>query len=256
MQKQLALFDISDIAPKAKPGDWIKLRRKSKNAAYLKKGDIVQVETVHPLDGSIRFWNDRTESWGYLYPDEIIPVPLQTAEPVVGELSRVPLQTAEPVVGELSRVPLQTAESVVGEIPELNAESVVGEISDLNAEPVVGEITKLNAESVVGEIPKLNAESVVGEIPKLNAEPVVGEISEVTYSGNGWIENHYKIRRGGKQHSIKCPEIGCTGPYSSYRWMEGKRQRARYCPASKCPAVRKALGIGQPVNEILKIINQ
>jgi hypothetical protein len=76
MQKQLALFDIdSAVAPSLKPGDWVKLRRKSTSAAYWKKGEVVQVESVHPLDGGARFWNDRTECWGYLHPGDIIPVP-------------------------------------------------------------------------------------------------------------------------------------------------------------------------------------
>jgi len=37
--------------------------------------------------------------------------------------------------------------------------------------------------------------------------------------------------------------------------MDGKRQRAKYTPASKCPAVVKALRLGETVNEILKIIS-
>jgi hypothetical protein len=75
MQNQLALFDISAIIPRLKPGDWVKLRRKSTSAAYWKKGEIVQVESVHPLNGTARFWNERAESWGYLHPEDVIPVP-------------------------------------------------------------------------------------------------------------------------------------------------------------------------------------
>jgi hypothetical protein len=75
MQNQLALFDISAIIPRLKPGDWVKLRRKSTSAAYWKKGEIVQVESVHPLNGTARFWNDRTECWGYLHSCDVIPVP-------------------------------------------------------------------------------------------------------------------------------------------------------------------------------------
>jgi len=76
MQKQLALFDIdSAVVPSLKPGDWVKLRRKSTSAAYWKKGEVVQVESVHPVNGSARFWNDRTECWGYLHPGDVILVP-------------------------------------------------------------------------------------------------------------------------------------------------------------------------------------
>ncbi|MEG5008557.1 hypothetical protein QUB17_33755 [Microcoleus sp. B5-C4] len=127
------------------------------------------------------------------------------------------------------------------------------------------EEVKLTVESVVGELvaAKPIVEPVVGELvaAKPIVEPVVGERknyynSDTGYSGNGWLESHYKIRVNGKQHSINCPEIGCTGPYYSYRWMEGKRQRAKYCPGSKCPAVRKALRSGEPISKILEIINQ
>ena len=119
----------------------------------------------------------------------------------------------------------------------------------LTVEPVVGEVPELTVEPVVGEASELTVESVVGETSELTVELVVGEAS------NGWLESHYKIRVNGRQRSIKCPEIRCNGPYYSYRWMEGKRQRAKYCPTSKCPAVQKALAIGQPTSEILKIIS-
>jgi len=132
---------------------------------------------------------------------------------------------------------------------KLTVEPVVGETSELTVEPVVGEASELTVEPVVGEAPELTVEPVVGETSELTVEPVVGEAS------NGWLESHYKIRVNGRQRSIKCPEIRCNGPYYSYRWMEGKRQRAKYCPTSKCPAVQKALAIGQPTSEILKIIS-
>ena len=67
---QLSLFDTGSVARTYKAGDLVKLKRKTPHAALLKRGDIVRVETVHPGDGSIKFWNERTESWGYLYPDE------------------------------------------------------------------------------------------------------------------------------------------------------------------------------------------
>ena len=76
MQKQLALFDIdSAVAPSLEPGDWVKLQRKSTSAAYWKKGEVVQIESVNPHTGCTRFWNERAETWGYLHPDDIIPVP-------------------------------------------------------------------------------------------------------------------------------------------------------------------------------------
>ncbi|MEG5044626.1 hypothetical protein [Microcoleus sp. B4-C1] len=209
---QLSLFDTNAATgSEYKAGDWVKLRRKPAVAAWVKRGEVFRIHQVHPINGSLKFWNPHINQWDFLYPEEI----KLTVEPVVGEISPAVQPIVESVVGELGITP-----------------SIV--------EPVVGELSPA-------------AQSIV--------EPVVGKPknyynSDEGYSGNGWLESHYKIRRNGKQHSINCPEIGCTGPYSSYRWMDGKRQRAKYCPASKCPAVRKALRSGEPISKILEIINQ
>jgi hypothetical protein len=79
--QQLALFDTSSVTiPNSKPGDWAKLRRKSTTASYWKKGEVVQIEAVHPQNGSVRFWNERTETWGYLWPGDffLVPPPLDS----------------------------------------------------------------------------------------------------------------------------------------------------------------------------------
>ena len=214
--RQLSLFNTNAATGNLyRAGDWVKVRKKPAFAAWVKRGEVFQINQVHPIDGSLKFWNPHIKQWDFLYPEEV-------------------KLTVEPVVGETS---------------ELTVEPVVGETSELTVEPVVGEIPELKVEPVVGEIPELTVEPVVGETSELTVEPVVGEAS------NGWLESHYKIRVNGRQRSIKCPEIRCNGPYYSYRWMEGKRQRAKYCPTSKCPAVQKALAIGQPTSEILKIIS-
>jgi len=200
---QLSLFNTNTAGNVYRAGDWVKVRRKPAIAAWVKRGEVFQINQVHPIDGSLKFWNPHINQWDFLYPEEV----------------------------------------------KLTVEPVVGEASGLTVEPVVGEASGLTVEAVVGEIPELTVEAVVGEASKLTVEPVVGEAS------NGWLESHYKIRVNGRQRSIKCPEIRCNGPYYSYRWMEGKRQRAKYCPTSKCPAVQKALAIGQPTSEILKIIS-
>jgi hypothetical protein len=76
MNTQLSLFDTSTVVETTyKIGDFVKLRRKSAHAACLKKGDIIQIEAIHPHDGSCKFWNERTESWGYVYPDAFTLVP-------------------------------------------------------------------------------------------------------------------------------------------------------------------------------------
>ncbi|MEG4501574.1 hypothetical protein QUB05_30760 [Microcoleus sp. F10-C6] len=235
---QLSLFDTNAATGSAyKAGDWVKIRRKPAVAAWVKRGEVFRIHQVHPVNGSLKFWNPHINQWDFLYPEEV----KLTVEPVVGEVAAAE-PTAEPVVGEVAKT-APTAEPVVGELA----------ITKLIAEPVVGEIkiTPSIAESVVGEL--VETEPTI--------EPVAGKRknyynSNEGYSGNGWLESHYKIRVNGKQHSINCPEIGCTGPYNSYRWMDGKRQRAKYCPGSKCPAVRKALRSGESISKILEIINQ
>src|SRR4028119_2280 len=190
--RQLSLFNTNAATGNVyRAGDWVKVQKKPAFAAWVKRGEVFQINQVHPIDGSLKFWNPHIKQWDFLYPEEV----------------------------------------------------------KLTVEPVVGETPELTVEPVVGEAPELTVEPVVGEAPELTVEPVVGEGS------NGWLESHYKIRVNGRQRSIKCPEIKCNGPYYSYRWMEGKRQRAKYCPTSKCPAVQKALAIGQPTSEILKIIS-
>jgi hypothetical protein len=250
---QLSLFNTNAATGNVyRAGDWVKVRKKPAISAWVKRGEVFQINQVHPIDGSLKFWNPHIKEWDFLYPEEV----KLTVESVVGE---IPESIVEPVVGE---VPELTVEPVVGEASKLTVEPVVGEASELTVEPVVGEASELTVESVVGEISELTVESVVGEASELTVESVVGEVKtpknywncDKGYSSNGWLESHYKIRVDSKQHSIKCPEIGCTGPYYSYRWMEGKQKRAKYCPGSKCPAVRKALLLGQPISEILEII--
>ncbi|MEG5207256.1 hypothetical protein QUB69_36195 [Microcoleus sp. AT13-A6] len=229
---QLPLFDTNATTGSTyKAGDYVKLRRKPAVAAWVKRGEVFRIDQVHPINGSLKFWNPHINQWDFLYPEEV----KLTVEPVVGEVAAAKL-TVEPVVGEIAK---SIAEPVVGEVAaaKLTVEPVVGEIAESIAEPVVREVARTTQ----------------------TVEPVVGERknyynSNTGYSGNGWLETHYKIRVNGKQHSINCPEIGCTGPYYSYRWMEGKRQRAKYCPSSKCPAVRTALRSGEPISKILEII--
>ena len=71
-QLQLSLFDTATaIEPAYKVGDLVKIRKRPIAASYVKKGDIVQIVAVHPLNGSIKFWNERSERWEFLHPDEI-----------------------------------------------------------------------------------------------------------------------------------------------------------------------------------------
>ena len=69
---QLSLFHVAQtVATSYQVGDRVKLRKKPLAASYLRKGDIVEVGAIHPLDGSLKFWNERSERWEFVYPDEI-----------------------------------------------------------------------------------------------------------------------------------------------------------------------------------------
>jgi hypothetical protein len=69
---QLSLFDTATVVtPTYKIGDRVKLRKKAIAASYQKKGDIVEIVAIHPRDGSIKFWNERSERWEFIYPDEV-----------------------------------------------------------------------------------------------------------------------------------------------------------------------------------------
>jgi len=120
---QLSLFDTAAaIKPAYKVGDLVRVKRKTPQAPLVKKGDIIQIEAIHPHDGSCKFWNDRTESWGYLYPNEFVLLPpgevdsITSVESVVTE-SKVPpgkddsVTPVESVVTE-SKVPPGEVDSV------------------------------------------------------------------------------------------------------------------------------------------------
>jgi len=224
---QLSPFDtsISECGNSYRAGDWVKLRRKPRIAASVKRGDIFEINAVHPKDGSMRFWNPHINQWDFLYPEEV----------------------------KLTLPP--KAEFVVGEVVKETVQSVVGEVAQETVQSVVGEVVKEIVQSVVGEVVKETVQSVVGEVVKETVHPKNYWNSNEGYTGNGWLESHYKVRVDGKQRSVNCPETRCTGPYSSYRWMDNKRQRSRYVSATKYMAVDRALKSGKSVSQILEIIS-
>jgi hypothetical protein len=75
MVSQLSLFDVAKtVATSYQVGDRVKLRKKPLAASYVKKGDIVEIAAIHPFDGSIKFWNERSERWEFVQPEEIARV--------------------------------------------------------------------------------------------------------------------------------------------------------------------------------------
>ena len=92
---QLSLLDTAtaEVGSLYKPGDWVKLRRKPTIAAWVKRGEIYKVNRVHPIDGSLQFWNPFTNEWDFLYPDEVklAPAPL-----VVEDVLPPPVDSVSP----------------------------------------------------------------------------------------------------------------------------------------------------------------
>jgi hypothetical protein len=99
---QLSLFETPPaIGTLYRAGDWVKLRRKpSGAAAWVKRGEVFRIDTVHPVDGSLRFWNPHINQWGFLYPDEVTlvsaPVDSVTTTPTISVTESI----AEPDVTE------------------------------------------------------------------------------------------------------------------------------------------------------------
>ncbi|MEG5004093.1 hypothetical protein QUB17_10545, partial [Microcoleus sp. B5-C4] len=66
---QLSLFDTNAATgSQYKAGDWVKLRRKPAIAAWVKRGEVFRIHEVHPINGSLKFWNPHINQWDFLYP--------------------------------------------------------------------------------------------------------------------------------------------------------------------------------------------
>jgi hypothetical protein len=95
MNRQLSLFNTNVATGSIyKAGDWVKVQKKPAFATGVKQGEIFQINQVHPVNGSLNFWNPHINQWDFLYTGEI----KLTVEPVVGE---IPKLTVESVVGEV-----------------------------------------------------------------------------------------------------------------------------------------------------------
>jgi hypothetical protein len=112
---QLALFNASAVAATSyKVGDRVKLRKRPMAASYLKKGDIVEVAALHPIDNSIKFWNERSECWEFIYPDEVARVfdSVTPAEVAVTESTVQPDDSVTPVEVAVTESTVQPDDSV------------------------------------------------------------------------------------------------------------------------------------------------
>ncbi|WP_293355944.1 MULTISPECIES: hypothetical protein [unclassified Microcoleus] len=103
MNTQLPLFENSPaVGTLYRVGDLLKLKRKTPHTAGLKKGDIVKIEGIHPLDGSCKFWNELTESWGYLYPGEFALLPANKIDSVTVDVEPVVTESNPPTIDSVT----------------------------------------------------------------------------------------------------------------------------------------------------------
>jgi hypothetical protein len=140
---QLSLFDTAAvIQPTYKVGDRVKVRKRPIAATYVKKGDVVEIAAVHPINNSIKFWNERSERWEFLHPDEIGSV-FDSVNDSVTPAEVAVTESPTPAFGnDDSPTP---AEVVVGESIALDdsptpAEVVVGESIVLDDSPTPAEV--------------------------------------------------------------------------------------------------------------------
>jgi hypothetical protein len=121
MQKQLSIFDtlqpLDAALAKIRPGDWVQLKKDAAGAVDWSAGEVLQVESIDPASGRARFWNDRTQEWGYLRSRDMAltvpPLKVLKNQPIalVAELAPAPVVTElapAPVVTELAPAPVVT----------------------------------------------------------------------------------------------------------------------------------------------------
>jgi hypothetical protein len=228
---QLSLFDTAAvIKPAYQVGDRVKIRKRPIAATYLKKDDIIEVSAVHPINGSIKFWNERSERWEFIHPDEIgsifksesatdSPTP---AEMAVGESScrhsgtdTIPSVDAAIQSNCLpSKIdPPTPAEVAVGESKALSgdsptpAEVAVGESKALSGDsPTPAEVAVGESKALSGDSPT-PAEVAVGESKKLSGETdcfVLDPISVYRPRGTARGGEYYRLsyKEGGKVRQV------------------------------------------------------
>jgi hypothetical protein len=193
---QLSLFDTATVMkPAYQVGDLVKLRKKPSAASYVKKGDIVEISAVHPINGTIKFWNERSERCDFIYPDEISSiVPREPADSVASNAE----------VGVTESIP-EPADSVTS-----NAEVGVTELISEPADSVTS-----NAEVGVTESIPEPADSVTS-----NAEVGVTEsIPEPADSVTSSAVSTYRPR--GTARSIENVRL----EYFRFSYREGSKVR-------------------------------
>jgi len=216
MVSQLSLFDTATvIKPAYKVGDRVKLRKKPSAASYVKKGDIVEVVAVHPINGSIKFWNERSERWEFVEADEIASV--------VTDDSPTPDEIAS-VVTDDSPTPAEIAvgESIAPDDSPTPAEIAVGESIAPDDSPTPAEIAV--GESIAPDDSPTPAEIAVGEsiAPSGDTDYVLDPISIYKPRGTARGGKYYRLsyKDGGKVRQVHIRGGNIDSPIAQAKVQE------------------------------------
>ncbi|MEG4047812.1 hypothetical protein [Microcoleus sp. Pol17_C1] len=225
---QLSLFDTAaaEVGSLYKAGDWVMLRRKPAIAAWVKRGEVYKVNRVHPIDGSLQFWNPHTSDWDFLYPDE---VKLAPAPPAV--------EDAPPPPAVDSPTP---AEVAVGEsiLPPCESDTLI----DFDA---VGE-SILPPPAVDSPTP---AEVAVGESSgPVGDECIESDAAVSTYKARGTARageaKYYRLsyKDGGKVRQVHIRGGNTDSPIAQSRAAEVRSQLAAGIPPAEIAAMLRNSG--------------
>jgi hypothetical protein len=192
---QLSLFDTAAvIKPTYEVGDRVKLRKKLISATYLKKGDVVEIAVVHPIDGSIKFWNERSERWEFIHPDEI------------GSIFKSESATDSPTPAEVAVGESNCPHSETDTIPSVDAAIESNCLLSKIDSPTPAEVAVGASKALSGDAPT-PAEVAVGASKALSGETdcfVLDPISVYRPRGTARGGEYYRLsyKEGGKVRQV------------------------------------------------------
>jgi len=192
---QLSLFDTAAvIKPAYQVGDRVKIRKRPIAATYLKKDDIIEVSAVHPINGSIKFWNERSERWEFIHPDEI------------GSIFKSESATDSPTPAEMAVGESSCRHSGTDTIPSVDAAIQSNCLPSKIDPPTPAEVAVGESKALSGDSPT-PAEVAVGESKKLSGETdcfVLDPISVYRPRGTARGGEYYRLsyKEGGKVRQV------------------------------------------------------
>ena len=215
---QLSLFNVAKtVATSYKIGDQVKLRKKPIAASYLKKGDIVKIAAIHPLDGSIKFWNERSESFEFVHPDEIGSV-LKSADDSV--------TPAEVAVGE-SNYPHSGTDIIPSVDAAIESNCLHSKIdSPTPAEVAVGEsIASLGDSPTPAEVAVGESIASLGDSDCL--DPILDPISIYKPRGTARGDGDYRYYRLSYKEGGRVRQVHIRGGNTDSPIAQAKVQEVR-----------------------------